>query len=201
MSYTPTTDFLALIRQASGGAKLAEMPGLDYVLAAMERAGIINLYVGQSAPIVNQPTTVWLQPAQPSWTAEGVVFLWNASTAAYETATSALWAALLSGASSVFQAVTGNSAIVGPLTTLVAIQRAAPTATTLTLPPIASRFGKRLQITDWSTGIVGHTITLLPSNGSTIMQRASWVLISTADQLSGVDLLPSADLNGWVIAP
>ena len=55
-------------------------------------------------------------------------------------------------------------------------------------------------IIGWSTAVVGHTITLLPSGGATIMKRASWVLVSTADQLSGVDLLPSADLNGWVIA-
>ena len=201
MSYTPTTDFLALVRQTDGGVALAEMPGLDYVLAAMQRAGMINLYVGQSAPIVNQAITVWLVPAQPSWTAEGVVFIWNQATAAYERATPALWAALLSGSASVFQSAAAASVVVAALTTLVAIQRTAPSATSLTLPAISGRFGKRLQLVDWSTGVVGHTITLLPSAGNTIMQRASWVLVSTADQLAGADLLPSADLNGWVIAP
>jgi hypothetical protein len=46
-----------------------------------------------------------------------------------------------------------------------------------------------------------YTITLTTPDGSTIMQRASWQLLSSTEQLSGLMLQPSPDLNSWVIAP
>jgi hypothetical protein len=91
MSYTPATDFLALIRSTTDGAEIAQAPTLDIVLAALARAGLFTLYVGQTAPTSNQTTTAWLQPAQPSWTAEGTLWLWNATAAAYQLATPALF--------------------------------------------------------------------------------------------------------------
>lgn len=201
MSYNPLTDFLGLLRQASGAATLERMPGMDYVLAAMARAGMITLSVGQTAPTANQATTVWLQPALPSWTAEGIVFLWNPATAAYELATPALWDIILTGSPYVFQSAAVASNVVNNTTSLLAIQRAAPVATALILPTIASRLGKALQIVDWSSAVAGHAVTLTPSGGATIMRLTSWNLFSTADQLAGITLYPSADLNGWVIAP
>lgn len=202
MTYNPVTDFLALLRNAGGAATFAEMPGLDYVVAAMARAGMFRLWSGQSPPTVNQPTTVWLLPSSPSWVAEGTVFLWDASAAAYVLATPALWDALVSGvAGYAFQSVAVASGVVGGLTSLLAIQRDGPVATVLALPAIASRNGKALQIADWSTGVAAHAITLNPAPGSTIMRQTSWGLFSTPDQLAGVTLFPSTDLNGWVIAP
>lgn len=95
MSYNPNTDFFALLRQSSSGVALTRAPGLDIVVDALARANLFELSVGQTAPIVNQATTAWLQPAQPSWTAEGVLWLWDADLQQYVTATPELWAALL----------------------------------------------------------------------------------------------------------
>lgn len=205
MSYSPTTDFLSLLRQTSGGVRTERTPGLDYVVAALSRAGLFALSVGQTAPTTNQPTTAWLRPSVPSWVAEGSVFLWNPVTLEYEAATPSLWdALLLSTASSIgysFQSAAAGSNIVMAGTSLLAVQRAAPAATALTLPAVIAQAGKPLQIVDWSTGVTGHTITLNPIGGSTIMQQSSFELLSTAVQLSGVTLYPSPDLNGWVIAP
>lgn len=72
-----------------------EMPGLDYLVAAMSRMGLFSLWVGQTPPVVNQATTVWLRPAQPSWSAEGVVLIWNAVSLQYEVATPDLWRTVL----------------------------------------------------------------------------------------------------------
>lgn len=203
MSYSPITDFLALVRLTSDGAEVARMPGLDYVLSAMARAGLITLSASQTEPAVNQPTTAWLKPALPSWTAEGVLYLWNAFTNQYEVATPALWTAILTASLSgySFQSAPNASNAVSALTSLVAIQRASPTATALRLPTVLSRGGKALQIADWSTGIVNHNVTLTPAVGNTIMKAASWLLLSTPDQAAGITLYPATELNAWVIAP
>lgn len=202
MSYAPTIDFLALLRQTAGGVRDARMPGLDYILAALARAGMFQLWTGQTAPTVNQSTTAWLLPSLPSWVAEGTVLLWNVLTNAYEPATPALWNALLLGNSGyVFQSVAAGAGAVAAPTSMLAIQRAAPAATALTLPSIASRGGRALQIVDFSTGVVNHVITVNPAAGATIMQLGAWALLSTADQLAGITLYPSSDLNAWVIAP
>lgn len=203
MSYSPITDFLALLRQTAAGMEIASMPGLDYVIAAMARAGLFTLYVGQTAPVANQQTTVWLKPSQPSWVAEGTVFLWNAATGAYVPATSALWAALLTPSGYLFQSISAGSTPINVGVTLAAIQRAAPAVTILTLPDLLSQWatGRPLRIVDWSTAVTQHVISLAPVGNATIMQLSSWELLSTAAQLAGATLYPSPDLNGWVIAP
>jgi hypothetical protein len=205
MSYNPATDFLGLLRTTSGGVRSEQMPGLDYVVAALARAGLISLVVGQTAPTTNQATTAWFKPLLPSWTGEGTLFLWNAGASAYQAATPALWAALLvplvSGYS--FQSIPGSVGVVSPGVSLCAIQRAGPTATAITLPSLAGQFatGRKLQIVDFSTGVTAHTITLTTPDGATIMQQGAWQLVSNAAQLSGIMLQPSPDLNSWVIAP
>lgn len=203
MSYAPPVDFLALLRQVSSGVELARMPSLDFAVAALARANLFRLWVGQSAPISSQANTVWLRPALPSWTAEGVVFLWDADTAAYAAATPALWARLLFAASSsyVFQSVRLISGVVDNVTTMLAVERASPATTLLTLPALASRGPDALSIVDWSTSIVSHVITLITPDGATVMQSAAWNLYSTPNQLSSVTLRPVIELNGWVIAP
>lgn len=95
MSYNPSTDLLGLLRQTSGGVRTARAPALDIVLSTLSRAGLFDLAVQATAPTTNQATTAWLQPADPSWAAEGALFLWNAATTAYEPATPALFFAFL----------------------------------------------------------------------------------------------------------
>jgi hypothetical protein len=198
MSYNPTTDFPALIRNNGGVAQVAEMPGLDFVVAALARAGLFSVVYSQTAPVTNQSTTVWVKPSSPSWVAEAQVFLWNGT--AYVPPTPALWVTLLSPAY-VFQKTTIPNDVISAATTLLAINRIAPTSTVLTLPALAFRSGMALQVVDWSSAVAGHNITLQTPDGSTIMQRATFNLFSTADQLAGVNLQPSVELNGWVIAP
>lgn len=205
MSYTPNTDFLALLRQTAGGARVADMPGLDFVVAALSRAGLFTLSVGQTAPTTSVQTTAWLKPAIPTWSAEGTVFLYNAATAQYESASYALWTAFLAPgiAGYSFQNVALPTANVVSGTSLLAIQRVNPAATALTLPPLAQQFAttRKLQIVDFSTSIAAHAITLTTPDGATIMQRAALHLQSTPDNLAGVMLTPSPDLNSWIIAP
>ncbi len=95
MSYVPATDFLALLRQTATGVELTRIPGLDYVVAALARAGMFQVWTGLTAPTANQQTTVWVQPAQPSWTAECTVWLWNSQLSEYQLATPNLWSVLL----------------------------------------------------------------------------------------------------------
>jgi hypothetical protein len=95
MTYNPATDFLAMLRLSSDGTELLRGPLLDIVLSALSRAGLFTLSVGQTAPTTNQATTAWLQPAQPSWTAEGTLWLWDVNAAAYAAATPALFFQLL----------------------------------------------------------------------------------------------------------
>lgn len=203
MSYTPNIDFLALLRRIPNGVEFAEMPGLDFTVAALARAGLINLSVGQTAPLVNQPTTAWFKPALPSWTAEGMLFLWNAAIQAYALATPLLWAAMLGPSGNSFQSVAAGAAAINVGTTLLAVQRTAPSATVLTLPNLAAQAaaGRKLQIVDFSTSVTSHIVMLITPDGATIMQKVSWQLLSTPDQLAGVMLQPSPDLNSWIIAP
>lgn len=203
MSYAPTTDFLALLRRTESGIALSRMPGLDFVAAAMARAGLFRLWVGQSAPLTNQASTVWLRPATPSWTAEGVVFLYDSNTKNFAPATPALWTSLLLSTQSsyVFQSVGLAAAVIDNSTTLIAVRRDAPSRTDLMLPAIVDRSGQPLRIVDWSLAVTEHAVVLATPDGALIMRRANWTIYSTADQLGGVTLYPSPDLNGWVIAP
>lgn len=200
MSYEPTTDFLGLLRQDGANVEQARMPGLDFVVSALARAGIIRLWVGQEQPSVNQAATVWMLPALPSWTAEGVVFLYNSGTGQYEAATPALWNALLSTISSeVYQAVNGASAAINGGTTLLAVRRVAPAATALELPALADRVGGLLRVVDWSTFVTEHAITFTTPDGASIMRQSSFVAWSTPDQSAAVSFYPSIDLNGWIV--
>lgn len=97
--------------------------------------------------------------------------------------------------------VTTSSAVVVAGTAAVAVQRAAPSATGLTLPPVATQDGLPLSIIDWSTSVVDHTITLTPNGSETIMRAATWPIYSNAASLGSLTLYPSTTLNGWYIAP
>ena len=205
MSYNYATDFIGLLRLVGSGVRSERMPGLDWVVSALSRMGFVNLYVGQTAPTNNQASTVWFQPAQPSWGAEGVTWLWNATANAYQVATPALWSILLNGSvlGYSFQSLPNANNVIGNAVSLAAVQRVAPAATAVVLPNLAiyHATGLKLQVVDFSTGVTNHIITLTTPDGATIMQRNSWELGSNAAQLSGVTLTASPDLNSWVIAP
>lgn len=95
MSYAPSTDFIGLWRNQSGGATKAEMPALDFILTTLNRAGLIRLVTSDTQPTSNQPTTMWLRPANPTYIGEGVLYLWDAASSGYLTATPNLFAAYL----------------------------------------------------------------------------------------------------------
>lgn len=152
MAYNPVTDFMALLRSTAGGMRVESMPGLDYVVSAMARMGMFTLSVGQTAPTTDQAETVWLQPALPSWSAEGTLFLWNPATLEYEPAHHHLWAALWNAAvEQDLQDVT----VVGPVDILEhsdvvrVMNVGAPV--TLVMPPAAEKIGAVL-ISNWANG-------------------------------------------------
>jgi len=95
MVYNPATDFVGLWRIITGGVEKGEIPGLDFVVAALGRAGILNVVVSGTAPTANQATIAWFQPANPSYSAEGALYLWNADASTYQAATPALFYAFL----------------------------------------------------------------------------------------------------------
>lgn len=124
-----------------------------------------------------------------------VFAIWNKFTKQWNTISPA------SFSSGSFQSITGSSGTVAGGTTLVAIQRASPTATAISLPQVASQAGNAVHLVDWSSSVSQHAITLTPFGSETIMRQSSWSVFSTASQLGSLTLYPSLDLNGWVIAP
>ena len=91
MPYNPSSDLVGLWRAISGGVEKAEMPGLDFVVAAMSRAGLMRTVTSQTAPTVNQSTTAWFKPAAQSFASEGTLFLWDPSLNMYVPATPELF--------------------------------------------------------------------------------------------------------------
>jgi hypothetical protein len=177
MSYAPQTDFIALLRLTSGGVRAERMPGLDYIVSAMARAGLFTLSVGQSAPTANQKTTVWFRPAVPSWSAEGAVFLYDTSVASYVPATPALWSALLFDVT-VTQTITAP----GPANVLtnadvVLVNQTVSAPIALTMPLSSDKSGGVL-ISDWKGDAGANNIRVT---------------------LSGADVFPGG-LTVWTIA-
>lgn len=97
--------------------------------------------------------------------------------------------------------VTASSAAIAVGTTSVAVNRVAPSATALSLPPVVSQGGLPIKIFDWSTSVTDHTITLTPSGSEKIMRQATWPMYSNSASLAGLTLHPSITLGGWYIAP
>lgn len=97
MSYSPQTDFLGLLRQTPNGARVASVPGADWLLAAFARIGLIQLWVNPDNPptVGNLATQVWLKTSSSDWATEGTVWLWNADAGAFTAATPVLWSRLL----------------------------------------------------------------------------------------------------------
>lgn len=176
MSYAPSTDFLALLRATSGGRRTESMPGLDWLVVALARAGIINLSVSQTAPTTNQAATAWFKPAVPSWASEGTLFLWNKATVEYEVATPALWGAIfvVSGQGAV-QDVTTVSDTVHTNASVVRVQNVgAPVAL---LMPLAETMIGPVLISDWANHAGTNNITISLSGGQVFPNgAATWTL-------------------------
>lgn len=160
MSYNPLTDFLALLRQTGAGVRTERMPGLDYIIAALARAGQFAVVVGQTAPTSNQQTTVWLKPGGLSANAESVVYLFNTGTGVYEIATPALWAILIPG---IVTQVTQDVNAAGPVAVLPSanvvrvLNVGAPV--TLVMPAANTKVGGVL-ISDWANLAGTNNITI-----------------------------------------
>lgn len=113
MVFNPATDFIGLWRSTGGNVVKLEMPGLDYMLSALARAGVINLTISGTAPVANQATTAWLRAAAPSYSAEGAFFLWDKVATVYLAATPALFLQFL-------EATAGQNGVSWWTTTLAA---------------------------------------------------------------------------------
>lgn len=196
MSYTPATDFLGLLRQTSGGVRTERMPGLDYIVVALARAGLITLAVAQTAPIVNQASTAWFKPGVPSWTAEGVLFLWNAVTAQYELATPALWSALLAtSVAPVVQDVT----TVGPVNVITNanVVRVLNVGAAVSLVmPLASTMKNPVLISDWNNLAGTNNISIARTAPDVFPNGSTGPLVLAGDGAS-VFLRPVA--GGYVL--
>lgn len=177
MSYAPTTDFLALLRQTSGGVRTERMPGLDYVVDAMARAGLIVLSISQTQPTSNQSTTAWFRPAIPSWNAEGALFLWNIVTAQYEPASPALWSAFFFFTSAgVVQDVTvaGPTNILANAAVVRVMNVGAPVS--LVMPLAANKQGAVL-VSDWANLAGANNITIARSGADVFPNGVtSWTI-------------------------
>lgn len=188
MSYTPSIDFIASLRQTSGGVRSVRMPGLDYVVAALARAGLIALAVSATAPVANQAATAWFRPATPSYSAEGVLFLWNSTTVQYEVATPALWAAFLSaggsGAAQVTQTITApGPANVAANANVVLVNQIVGAAINLVVPLASNKIGSVL-IADWKGDAGANNITVTLSGADVFPGgSASWKIADNAGSL------------------
>lgn len=183
MSYSPTIDFLALVRRTSNGARAAEMPGLDYMVSAFARAGMFELSVGQVAPTSNQAATAWLKPSLQSWAEEGTLYLWDAGVGAYAEATLALWQSLFFSAagpgSLVVQEITaGGPQNVQANANIVLVNQIVSAPITLTMPLSTALTSGSVLISDWKGDSGANNITV---------------------NLQGADTYPGG-FTSWVIA-
>lgn len=97
--------------------------------------------------------------------------------------------------------VTGNGPFVVTATdTALVLNRTIPGASAVSLPPVATRHGLGLVISDFA-GNAGD-ITITPAPGETIMGLGSAVLASTAQGLGtagSITLYPLSSINGWYV--
>lgn len=183
MSYAPTTDFLALLRQTGNGVRTVQMPALDFVSAALARMGIFKVWVASTAPVSFLSSTVWVRPASPSWASEAAVLLYNSATAQFELATPALWTALfISAAVPQVQALLGQQRIL--ITRSVDFNAIADTIFPIALPAGFTRFvmsairisGANGTLTTATAGL----FTAPAAGGVAVMNAGTAITVSSA---------------------
>ena len=182
MSYDPLTDFMGLVRRTSGGARVAQIPGLDYIIAAMARMAQFKLAVQQTAPITDQAETVWLRSATQSWTAEGTVFLWNKNTMEYEPATPELWHSLIHSAVDHTQDVSAVTADILFDSSVVRVLNVGA-AVDLTLPEAITKEGDVL-VVDWANLAGTNNIRVHVSGADTFQNGlTTWTIAADSGSL------------------
>lgn len=97
MPYNPSSDFVGLWSAISGNVQKAQMPGMDFVVQALARAGLLRLVTSATAPTTNQKTTAWFRPSSPSFASEGTLFLWDINLNMYVPATPELFHTMIAG--------------------------------------------------------------------------------------------------------
>lgn len=111
-----------------------------------------------------------------------------------------------SGPASV-QTITSSSGTISAGTDILIVNRSAPSTTAVTLPNASLRNGRYLSVTDFSSSVTAHTITLTPYQASqTVMRQSTWPLYSNTSSLAAVTLIPVVDPDDssnyvWIIAP
>jgi hypothetical protein len=180
MAYNPVTDLIGLLRRTTGGMRQVQMPGLDFVVAALSRANMIDLSVSMTAPISNQSTTAWFKPYDgASWVAEGTLFLWNDVTSEYEPATPHLWQDLLVptlGGQFVQDVSVAGPTNIDPNAAIVRVLNVG-SAVTLVLPAAVNKNGPVL-VSDWQNQAGTNNITI---------------------QCTGADVFPNG-VTTWTVA-
>lgn len=120
---------------------------------------------------------------------------WNAINVDYDEALNQLGPSILSAPS----IVTGAGPFAITTEGFIVINKGSASATSVTLPAVATRSLVPLRIVDWG-GNAGD-ITITPFSGQTIMGLATWVVGSGGVAGSGgsVTLYPIVDLAGWAV--
>jgi hypothetical protein len=108
------------------------------------------------------------------------------------------------GLGTLIYVVTSSPADIPAGTSLVLVNRVAPTATTLNLPSAADQISASsalnygMTIKDISSGVTAHAISLVPASPDTIDLLAGWEMDSSAVVLSFLTLVPIATI-GWAV--
>lgn len=97
--------------------------------------------------------------------------------------------------------ISSSSGSVSAGDSVIAVVRAAPTATSISFPDINDPNIAPIRVFDWSSSVVDHAITIDPFSTQTVMRAPTWSIYSNAAQLGSATFYPSTTLNGWYIAP
>lgn len=168
---------------------------------------VISPFAGQQYLISNSSSTRVLNITDADGVAVGTLGsletgLFSSSMSVWRMiSSSALGTAYLSMLLREPRLVTTGSDSVGATDMALAVSRAAPSTTAISLPAVASRNKVPARIIDWSTAVTDHTITLTPNGAETIMGQATWPLFSNSASLASITLYPSTVLSGWYVAP
>lgn len=168
--------------------ELEQLGGQHYIIANTGSLQLLNVVDSNGVAVVTiGPNETALFASSP--------FLWRYLMG------SSTGAAYVSGMLREPRVTALASDTVGSTDVTIAIVKAAPTATGIQLPTVASRNGIPVRIVDWSTAVVEHTITITPAGAETIMRQATWPIVSNTVSLASITLYPSTTLGGWMVLP